>query len=145
LFFFSCFVTVPSGSLAVSPTLIPSQVQREPSAEATEGASININCSHPNIQTGDFIHWYRQLPGQGPTFIVSTVRRSKEVQDPPGTLFVAADHQSSVLQLARPRLATTMGGGSMTTVEAWHCLTQGSIQLLASGVGPQGQPGRHWL
>ncbi|XP_067167954.1 uncharacterized protein [Apteryx mantelli] len=185
------------------------QVQQDPSAEATEGASINISCSHPNIQTGDGIHWYRQLPGQGPAFIASAFRGSKKVQDPPGTLFVAADRHSSVLQLARPLLrdaalyycavrdpagqerleilersqhqevmgtpsqlrmlptaaevedptvalcrkelrmvpgrATTTGGGSMTTVEAWHCLTQGSLQLLASGVGLQGQPGRHWL
>ncbi|XP_067167905.1 uncharacterized protein [Apteryx mantelli] len=80
------------------------QVQQEPSAETTEGGSININCSHPKIQTYEYIHWYRLLPGRGPAFIVSTLKESKEVQDPPGTLFVAADRQFSVLQLSRPRL-----------------------------------------
>ena len=40
---------------------------------------------------------------------------------------------------------TTTGEGWMTTVEFWHCLTQGSLQLLASRVGPQGWQGRHSL
>ena len=45
-----------------------------------------------------------------------------------------------------PGRVTTTGEGSMTTVEFWHCLTQGSLQLLASGVGPQGwQQGTHGL
>ena len=38
-----------------------------------------------------------------------------------------------------PGRVTTTGDGSMTTRESWHCLTQGSLQLLASGVGPQGR------
>ena len=44
-----------------------------------------------------------------------------------------------------PGRVTTTGEGWMTTVESWHCLTQGSLQLLASGVGPQGEQGRHGL
>ena len=42
-----------------------------------------------------------------------------------------------------PGRVTTTAGGSMTTKEFWHCLTQGSLQLLASGVGPQGWQGWH--
>ena len=42
-----------------------------------------------------------------------------------------------------PGRVTTTGEGWMTTVESWHCLTQGSLQLLASGVGPQGWQGWH--
>lgn len=38
-----------------------------------------------------------------------------------------------------PGRVTTTAGGWMTTWESWHCLTQGSLQLLASGVGPQGR------
>ncbi|NXW25908.1 TVA4 protein, partial [Circaetus pectoralis] len=79
------------------------QVQQEASAETTEGTGISINCSHPNIQTNDFIHWYRQLPGRGPAFITLAHKGSKEVPDPPGRLSVAADRRSSALWLARPR------------------------------------------
>ncbi|KGL86487.1 hypothetical protein N301_16582, partial [Charadrius vociferus] len=65
------------------------QVQQEPLAETTEGTGISINCSHPNIQTEDFIYWYRQLPGRGPAFLVGTLKDSKAVQEPLGQLRVA--------------------------------------------------------
>ena len=80
------------------------QVQQEPSAETSEGTGINITCSHPNIEAGDYIQWYRQLPGRGPAFLVSAVKGSKEVPDPEGRLWVSADRRSSALWLARPRL-----------------------------------------
>ncbi|XP_075379465.1 uncharacterized protein LOC142419924 [Mycteria americana] len=79
------------------------QVQQDMSAETTEGTSISINCSHPDIKTTDVIYWYRQLPGRGPTFLVSSHKGSKELPDPPGRLSVAADRRSSSLWLARPR------------------------------------------
>ena len=37
-----------------------------------------------------------------------------------------------------PGRVTSTVEGWMTTRESSHCLTQGSLQLLASGVGPQG-------
>ena len=37
-----------------------------------------------------------------------------------------------------PGRVTSTAGGWMTTRDSSHCLTQGSLQLLASGVGPQG-------
>lgn len=79
-------------------------MQQEPSAETTEGTGITINCSHPNIQTADSIHWYRQLPGRGPAFIALALKGSKVLQDPPGRLSVAPDRRSSTLRLAQPRL-----------------------------------------
>ncbi|NXL96001.1 TVA4 protein, partial [Alectura lathami] len=53
------------------------QVQQEPSAETSEGTGINITCSHPNIQSGEIIQWYRQLPGQSPAFLVLAHKGSK--------------------------------------------------------------------
>ncbi|XP_054080758.1 uncharacterized protein LOC128919467 [Rissa tridactyla] len=79
------------------------QVLQEPSAETTEGTEINITCSHPSIRTTEFIHWYRQLPGRGPALLLSTLKDSKELRDPPGRLWVSADRRSSALWLARPR------------------------------------------
>ncbi|KAM8988530.1 uncharacterized protein PRD47_016907 [Ara ararauna] len=78
------------------------QVQQDPSAETTEGTGISINCSHPNLRSNDFIVWYRQLPGRGPTFLVSLHKGFKELVDPKGRLSVAADRRSSVLWLAKP-------------------------------------------
>ncbi|NXJ87035.1 TVA4 protein, partial [Trogon melanurus] len=79
------------------------QVQQEPSTETTEGTDISINCSHPNKKITEFIYWYRQFPGRGPTLIASTLKESREVGNPPGQLWVAADRRSSALRLARPR------------------------------------------
>ncbi|POI24351.1 hypothetical protein CIB84_011899 [Bambusicola thoracicus] len=80
------------------------QVQQEPSAETSEGTGINITCSHPNTQSYEYIHWYRQLQGQGPTFLVNAFTGSKEVPDPEGQLSVSADRRSSALWLKQPRL-----------------------------------------
>lgn len=41
-----------------------------------------------------------------------------------------------------PGMVTTTGEGSMYTVESAQRATQGSLQLLARGVGPQGPQGR---
>uniref|UniRef100_A0A8C9UFT8 Immunoglobulin V-set domain-containing protein n=1 Tax=Serinus canaria TaxID=9135 RepID=A0A8C9UFT8_SERCA len=54
------------------------QVQQEPSLVATEGTGINITCSHPQIQSTDFIYWYRQLTEKGPEFFVSIHKDSKD-------------------------------------------------------------------
>uniref|UniRef100_A0A803XTQ1 Ig-like domain-containing protein n=1 Tax=Meleagris gallopavo TaxID=9103 RepID=A0A803XTQ1_MELGA len=97
---FLSFLLVLLTAVAVSRA----QVQQEPSAETSEGTGINITCSHPNIQSNDNIHWYRQLPGRGPAFIASAFKGSKEVPDPEGWLCVSADRRSSALWLARPRL-----------------------------------------
>ncbi|XP_032058471.1 M1-specific T cell receptor alpha chain-like [Aythya fuligula] len=80
------------------------QVQQEPWAETREGTGINITCSHPNMQTSDYIYWYRQLPGQGPAFLVSAFSGSNALTDLPGRLSVAADRRSSALWLTEPRL-----------------------------------------
>ncbi|POI20645.1 hypothetical protein CIB84_015608 [Bambusicola thoracicus] len=79
------------------------QLQQEPSAETSEGTGINITCSNPTIQT-NYIHWYRQLPGRAPTFLVSAIKGSKKVPDSEGRLSVAADRRSSTLWISRPRL-----------------------------------------
>ncbi|NXY12202.1 TVA4 protein, partial [Pteruthius melanotis] len=88
-------------SLAVAA--VRAQVQQEPRLETTEGTGINISCSHPKIQTNDWIHWYRQLPGKGPELLVSALKGFKELPDKAGQLWVSADRRSSALWLGRPR------------------------------------------
>ncbi|KFO52998.1 Ig lambda chain V-I region NEW, partial [Corvus brachyrhynchos] len=82
---------------------VRAQVQQEPRLETTEGTGINISCSHPKIQTGDWIQWYRHLPGRGPELLALTVKESKELPDIAGGLWVSADRRSSALWLRRPR------------------------------------------
>ncbi|XP_048782496.1 uncharacterized protein LOC125684414 [Lagopus muta] len=79
------------------------QVQQEPSAGTSEGTGINITCSHPNIQSYDYIYWYRQLPSRSPAFIEFIHQGSKELHELAGQLSMSADRRSSALWLARPR------------------------------------------
>ncbi|XP_062364447.1 immunoglobulin iota chain-like [Cinclus cinclus] len=79
------------------------QVQQDPFLETTEGISINISCSHPSKVSGDYIHFYRQLPGQSPEFLALTARGSKDVPGIGGKLLVSEDGRSSALWLGRPR------------------------------------------
>ncbi|NWR08773.1 TVA4 protein, partial [Paradoxornis webbianus] len=87
-------------SMAVA--VVRAQVQQEPSLETTEGTGINISCSHPKIQTNDYIHWYRQLTGRGPELLVSAHKGFKELPDGSGHLSVSADRRWSWLWLRRP-------------------------------------------
>uniref|UniRef100_A0A8C9NEB6 Uncharacterized protein n=1 Tax=Serinus canaria TaxID=9135 RepID=A0A8C9NEB6_SERCA len=75
---------VPFVSLAVAA--VRGQLQQEPFLEIVEGTSISIKCSHPNIKTGDFIYFYRQLPGQSPELLAMTTKAPKEVRAPKGRM-----------------------------------------------------------
>ncbi|NXQ51338.1 TVAZ2 protein, partial [Catharus fuscescens] len=79
------------------------QVKQEPFLETTEGSGINISCSHPNKRGTDYLHFYRQLPGQSPEFLTLTIRESKDVPAIAGKLSVSEDGQSSALWLGQPR------------------------------------------
>ncbi|NWV28307.1 TVA4 protein, partial [Origma solitaria] len=66
---------------SVAVTVARAQIQQEPSLETPEDTGINISCSHPNIQTNDYIHFYRHFPGRGPEFLTLTARGSKDLPD----------------------------------------------------------------
>uniref|UniRef100_A0A8C3NI18 Immunoglobulin V-set domain-containing protein n=1 Tax=Geospiza parvula TaxID=87175 RepID=A0A8C3NI18_GEOPR len=78
-------------------------VQQEPFLETTEGTGINITCSHPKKQSADYIHFYRQLPGQSLDHVAVVYRGSKPLPDNAGSLSVSEDGQWSALWLAEPR------------------------------------------
>ncbi|XP_051625764.1 LOW QUALITY PROTEIN: uncharacterized protein LOC127461757 [Manacus candei] len=80
------------------------QVQQEPLAQTPEGTEITINCSHPTIRTTDYIHWYRQLRGRGPEFLVSFHKGSKDLPDEAGQVSVSPERRWSTLWLSGPRV-----------------------------------------
>ncbi|NXA57670.1 TVA4 protein, partial [Nothocercus julius] len=89
--------------LFLAVTVGRGQVQQEPWAEAREGTSINITCSHSS-SAAQYTHWYRQRPHQPPQLIaVGVSTGEKAVPELPGSLLIAADRGSSALRLSRPR------------------------------------------
>ncbi|NWT12115.1 TVAZ2 protein, partial [Vireo altiloquus] len=89
--------------LSLAVAAVRAQVQQEPLLETTEGTGINISCSHASKVSGDYVHFYRQLPGRGPEFLALTARGSKKLLDIAGELSVSEDGRSSALWLGRPR------------------------------------------
>uniref|UniRef100_A0A8C9NFS1 Immunoglobulin V-set domain-containing protein n=1 Tax=Serinus canaria TaxID=9135 RepID=A0A8C9NFS1_SERCA len=89
--------------LSLAVTSGRTQVQQEPFLEITEGTGINITCSHSNKARGDYIHFYRLLPGRAPEFLALAARGSKDVPAIAGKLSVSEDGRSSALWLAGPR------------------------------------------
>ncbi|XP_056367737.1 uncharacterized protein LOC130263904 [Oenanthe melanoleuca] len=73
------------------------QVHQEPFLETTEGTGIAINCSHPSKRSGDYINFYRHLPGQSPEFLIYTTGTSKDVPAIAGKLWVSEDGRWSAL------------------------------------------------
>ncbi|NXN03815.1 TVAZ2 protein, partial [Sylvia borin] len=78
------------------------QVYQKPALETMEGTSISIKCTHPKIESTDFIQWYRQLPGREPELLVSTLKEFEELPAIAGQLSVSPDGRSSWLWLGRP-------------------------------------------
>ncbi|CAM5154484.1 unnamed protein product, partial [Eretmochelys imbricata] len=80
------------------------EIQQPVSAEALEGAELNLTCSHPSA-SGDNIFWYRQFPNRGPEFIVTGFSGTAHSPDPEGTLHISKDKENSTFALRRLRLA----------------------------------------
>ncbi|EDL42229.1 mCG18726, partial [Mus musculus] len=68
-----------------------------PSMEAYEGQEVNVSCSHTNIATSEYIYWYRQVPHQGPQFIIQGYK--DYVVNEVASLFISADRKLSTLSL----------------------------------------------
>uniref|UniRef100_A0A8C3ICN3 Ig-like domain-containing protein n=1 Tax=Chrysemys picta bellii TaxID=8478 RepID=A0A8C3ICN3_CHRPI len=84
--------------------LLTDAIRQPRSAEALEGAEMNLTCSHGSVTT-ETIVWYRQFPSRGPQYIVSGYQGIFNSIDPEGALHIPEDRKSSTLSLRRVRLA----------------------------------------
>uniref|UniRef100_A0A8C4Y6E6 Ig-like domain-containing protein n=1 Tax=Gopherus evgoodei TaxID=1825980 RepID=A0A8C4Y6E6_9SAUR len=85
-------------------SLLVAAIQQPGSSEALEGAELNLTCSRPSTKASDSTVWYRQLPNQGPQFVVSGYKETTRSPDPEGALHFSAERESSPLALRRVRL-----------------------------------------
>uniref|UniRef100_A0A670ZGL1 Ig-like domain-containing protein n=1 Tax=Pseudonaja textilis TaxID=8673 RepID=A0A670ZGL1_PSETE len=69
---------------------------QEPLLEAFNGNKTDLFCTHPNIQTNEYIFWYRQFPSQPPHFIVRGYQEpSKSIAEERVSLVVAQNRKNS--------------------------------------------------
>uniref|UniRef100_A0A8C3XNZ6 Ig-like domain-containing protein n=1 Tax=Chelydra serpentina TaxID=8475 RepID=A0A8C3XNZ6_CHESE len=83
---------------------VAAEIRQPGSAEALEGAELNLTCSLGSIIT-ETIVWYRQFPNRGPQYVVSGYQGIFYSTDPQGALHVPEDRKSSTLSLRGVRLA----------------------------------------
>ncbi|MEJ1280251.1 T cell receptor alpha variable 2 [Cricetulus griseus] len=84
-------VFIPTATWSLAKTTQPL------SMDSYEGQEVNVSCSHTNIATNEYIYWYRQVPHQGPQFIVQGYK--VHVSNEWASLFISADRKFSTLSL----------------------------------------------
>ncbi|KYO48223.1 hypothetical protein Y1Q_0010602 [Alligator mississippiensis] len=90
--------------MLVLGSLGTAQILQPGSAEALEGAPLNLTCEHSSINLADYIYWYRLFPNLGPQFIVFGSKGTVQVSSPEGALHISKDRKSSALALLAPGL-----------------------------------------
>ncbi|ETE57123.1 Immunoglobulin iota chain, partial [Ophiophagus hannah] len=71
---------------------------QEPLLEAFNGRKTDLFCTHPNIQTNEYIFWYQQFPSQPPYFIVKGYQEpTKSILGERVSLVVAHNRKNSSL------------------------------------------------
>nr|4GG6_E Chain E, T-CELL RECEPTOR, SP3.4 ALPHA CHAIN [Homo sapiens]4GG6_G Chain G, T-CELL RECEPTOR, SP3.4 ALPHA CHAIN [Homo sapiens]4GG8_A Chain A, T-CELL RECEPTOR, SP3.4 ALPHA CHAIN [Homo sapiens]4GG8_E Chain E, T-CELL RECEPTOR, SP3.4 ALPHA CHAIN [Homo sapiens] len=72
------------------------------SMESNEEEPVHLPCNHSTISGTDYIHWYRQLPSQGPEYVIHGL--TSNVNNRMASLAIAEDRKSSTLILHRATL-----------------------------------------
>ncbi|ELK08679.1 hypothetical protein PAL_GLEAN10000332 [Pteropus alecto] len=97
--------------------------------ESTEEEPVHLPCNHPTISGTEYIHWYRQIPGQGPEYVIQGLKGN--VSHGMTSLIIATDRKSSTLILAQVTLRDSAayycilrdtqwdGGGCTCTISPW--------------------------
>uniref|UniRef100_A0A452QKV0 Ig-like domain-containing protein n=1 Tax=Ursus americanus TaxID=9643 RepID=A0A452QKV0_URSAM len=70
--------------------------------ESTEEEPVHLPCNHSTISGNEYIYWYRQIPNQGPEYMIHGLKDN--VTDGKATLIVAVGRKSSTLILPRVTL-----------------------------------------
>ncbi|KAG8140866.1 hypothetical protein E2320_003508 [Naja naja] len=71
---------------------------QEPLLEVFNGRKTDLFCTHPNIQTNEYIFWYQQFPSQPPYFFVRGYQEpSKSIVGERVSLVVAHNRKNSTL------------------------------------------------
>uniref|UniRef100_A0A8D2AN83 T cell receptor alpha variable 4 n=1 Tax=Sciurus vulgaris TaxID=55149 RepID=A0A8D2AN83_SCIVU len=83
-------------------TLSLTKTTQRISMDFYEGQEVNISCNHTNIATNEYIFWYRQVPHQGPHFVIQGYKT--HVANEVASLFISDDRKSSILSLSRVTL-----------------------------------------
>ncbi|KAF0877878.1 LV140 protein, partial [Crocuta crocuta] len=86
----------PSGIMSDAKTTQPKAM------ESTEEEPVHLPCNHSTIGGNEYIHWYRQIPHQGPEYLIHGLKDN--TTNGMASLTIAKDRKSSTLILPRVTL-----------------------------------------
>ena len=89
----------PSGVLGDSKTTQPNSV------EGAEEEPVHLSCDHSTISGPEYVYWYRQIPHQGPEYLIHGLNNN--VTNRMASLSIAKDRKSSTLVLPQVTLRDT--------------------------------------
>ncbi|ELK08678.1 hypothetical protein PAL_GLEAN10000331 [Pteropus alecto] len=70
--------------------------------ESSEEEPVLLPYNQPTISEGEYIHWYRQIPGQSPEFVIHGLKGN--VSHGMTSLIITTDGKSSTLILTQVTL-----------------------------------------
>lgn len=85
--------------------------------ESTEEKPVHLPCNHSTISGNEYIYWYRQIPNQGPEYMIHGLKGN--VTNGMATLIITTARESSTLILPRVTLGDTAVYYCVVTDAPW--------------------------
>uniref|UniRef100_A0A3Q2H2W8 Ig-like domain-containing protein n=2 Tax=Equus caballus TaxID=9796 RepID=A0A3Q2H2W8_HORSE len=73
--------------------------------ESTEKETVHLPCNHSTIGGSEYIYWYRQIPYQGPEYVIHGLKSTET--NGMASLTITTDRKSSTLILPQVTLRDT--------------------------------------
>uniref|UniRef100_F6PHZ0 Ig-like domain-containing protein n=1 Tax=Equus caballus TaxID=9796 RepID=F6PHZ0_HORSE len=73
--------------------------------ECTEEETVHLPCNHSTISGNEYIYWYRQIPHQGPEYVIHGLKKNETNEM--ASLTMTTDRKSSTLILPQVTLKDT--------------------------------------
>uniref|UniRef100_A0A9L0JBV5 Ig-like domain-containing protein n=1 Tax=Equus asinus TaxID=9793 RepID=A0A9L0JBV5_EQUAS len=73
--------------------------------ECTEEETVHLPCNHSTISGNEYIYWYRQVPHQGPEYVIHGLKKNETNEM--ASLTMTTDRKSSTLILPQVTLKDT--------------------------------------
>uniref|UniRef100_A0A9L0IL86 Ig-like domain-containing protein n=1 Tax=Equus asinus TaxID=9793 RepID=A0A9L0IL86_EQUAS len=96
--------------------------------ESTEKEPVHLPCNHSTISGSEYIYWYRQIPYQGPEYVIHGLKSTET--NGMASLIIATDRKSSTLILSQVTLRDT---AVYYCIDAQWCRQGISLSLVGKG------------
>lgn len=119
----------PSGIMGEAKSTQPGAM------ESTTEETVHLPCNHSTISGNEYIYWYRQIPHQGPEYVIHGLKGTETKGT--SSLIIATDRKSSTLVL--PHVSLRDSAVYYCIVRDPQCHTWGCTCVISAWQGKQHQ------